>query len=144
MDCIKYRKMISSYVDNELDEFEVDNVLVHLKECSSCKVFYENLLILKDEVKNSYMENNYDYDCLNDVMTKLNRNVVHYKNKKVGKIFIAVAAIFLFAISLLLFNKSQNSNEMASDYKLEKYVAEHLEKYRPVDLNRITNVNYDK
>lgn len=144
MDCIKYRKLISAYVDNELEEIDSEKVISHLLECKSCKLFYENLLLLKDDIKEAFSMNNYDYDCSNQIMSKLVFAKPTYNRKKFSKIYMAIAVIFLITISFLLFKKTETQSQMASEYKLEKYVAEHLEKNRVIDLNKVTNVSYDK
>ncbi|KAA0259227.1 zf-HC2 domain-containing protein [Deferribacter autotrophicus] len=147
MDCTKYRKMISLYVDNELNDYEVSDLITHIKKCDNCKTYYENILSLKDNIKISFTTNPVDYDKSAEIMSKISRSAGKGLNKKKKNYFVWIsvaAALFIFVVSFYLYN-NLNKEKIAEQYKLEKYVAEHLEKNRVIDLDsHISKVNYEK
>lgn len=47
----KARRLISSYVDDELDAEDKAQVEIHLNKCPKCKEIYQNLLFAKNSIK---------------------------------------------------------------------------------------------
>jgi len=49
MECRKVLSMLDDYIDNELNESDINNITLHLNKCNSCKTKYEllNSMILK-------------------------------------------------------------------------------------------------
>ncbi|MGA1845969.1 zf-HC2 domain-containing protein [Deferribacter abyssi] len=147
MDCTKYRKIISMYVDNELSDNELNDLINHIKLCDNCKTYYENILVLKESIKASFTTNIDNYDKSTEIMSRIKKNTgkVSYSKRKNYFMWVSViAALFILVVSFYLYN-NLSSEKIVEQYKLEKYVAEHLEKNRVIDLDsHMSKVNYEK
>jgi predicted anti-sigma-YlaC factor YlaD len=49
MNCEQYQEMISQFVDGELESIHESQLFQHLGTCDICRVFFRNLLSLKQE-----------------------------------------------------------------------------------------------
>ena len=92
----KYSELISSYIDNELQEEEKKELLNHLEECDECKKEYEELLELRKELSSFVKES--DRSLSDEVMKKINKKKTPFIFRHIGLVaslvFIVVLAVF--------------------------------------------------
>ncbi|HEY9031137.1 MAG TPA: zf-HC2 domain-containing protein [Kangiella sp.] len=50
--CDKTQELISGYIDHELNQQDRQRVRVHLESCEQCRVVYDDLLAIKQEMGN--------------------------------------------------------------------------------------------
>ncbi|GEM_PF-1504884 len=153
MECLKYRKLITYYVDGELCEVQEDALLKHIAKCSNCKTALKNESALKSYIKDSY-EKSCDIDISSQVMAKIrseytSENLSENKNniKKLG-LFSAAAILMVFFSAVSLFHITGNDFFVAKKEKdqLEHFVYEHMEE-TSADREQafeLTSVNFKK
>lgn len=54
LECVNVKKLLYSYIDNELTQIQSSSVKEHIKECEVCKNNYNNILKIKNMIKQSY------------------------------------------------------------------------------------------
>ena len=116
MKCSEVQKHISSLVDLELDEKEENKLLVHIDHCSECRRIYNEEKRIKEQINNLELEElptNFN-ETLNEQLKKeqkTNRLVLFAKRYKK---YIAIAAVFIFAVILVNENFLKGSYQSAS------------------------------
>ena len=136
MNCKEAQKLISLYVDNELNDTQKQLFMNHLKECEECS---EELIIYKKMVEtlnNSYNEEEVPSGFHSDLMDKINnkqRNAVSNSKRNLLR-FVSIAsglvALFLvtiISVSILNDNRlrghydKSESDEMDTSFESEEY-----------------------
>ncbi len=155
MECLKYRKLITYYVDGELSEVQENALIMHISKCPNCKNALKNESALKSYIKDSYV-NSCDIDISRQVMTKIrsqhvNRNVAKNINKvntKKFSLFGSVAILMIFFSAVALFHIFGTDSFVAKKEKdqLEHFVYEHMEE-TSTDREQsfaLTSVNFEQ
>ena len=70
MECTRFHKLISSYIDEEASSLERQAVEKHVTGCPECRAELTNELRLKDMVKLSF-EKTSDIDLSKSIMAKI-------------------------------------------------------------------------
>lgn len=113
MNCEKYKNMIPEYVSGELEDKDVSELTVHLKDCAGCR----KELDIETEILNSLSENIYNIpQGLNEtVLSKLN---VRKHPFRINFMRYAVAASFFFLVimSYFMFDPAVKNPEVAATY----------------------------
>lgn len=152
MECLKYHRMISEYIDGSLGQSSEESLLAHLSECESCSNFYKNELKLKSFIKDSYSMSAKKVDLTRNIMSMITEKQQPVKSKKSLNLrrFVYVASFFVLAGASYMFsnifeNKSQVSSVQKSD-KLEELVLEHMDRSNVIAVSGISiaNVVYEK
>ena len=137
MDCIKYRKLISAYIDGETSNLETDAMLKHIAECDECGLILKNNTLLSEYITDSYMSSAPDkIDFSSQIMSRLDDsfNTNTLKQSKKRKFILLKGAAVAATITLLVggyyFSKN-NTNvvvKQQQDKITEQLVMEHIDK----------------
>jgi len=148
MECIKFHKLISSYIDEEASSLERQAVERHVAACPACRAELTNELRLKDMVKLSY-EKTAEIDLSKNIMAMIApKAAVPVKKKgsfykKFSVFAAAVAALFVLAFAAIM-TMGTEETQVAGNEKLEEYVIEHVGA-GVADFNgTLATVNYKK
>lgn len=150
MDCLKYRKFISLYADNELGSVQQEELLEHISICPDCKNALKNESFLKSCIKDSY-DSNCDVDLSGRIMSKIHSNKRQYvrKNMKKSKLLKVAgsAALLILSLSFLTMsgiNSGKTKTAGEDNKNLEKFVYEHMDKSAPEPERHfeLTSVNF--
>lgn len=103
MNCEKYRFLINKYIDNEIKEEEVDELLYHLEICEDCKLLLYDLKKLEEMTISlfNYKKNKKDY-------------------KIFVKIFLILFLVFSFKSLPLFFKNKKDENKTLGEEKSKK------------------------
>lgn len=155
MECLKYRKLITYYVDGELSEVQENALFTHISKCPNCKNALKNESVLKSYIKDSY-ENSCDIDISREVMTKIrsqhvSKNATKNSNKaniKKLSLFGSAAIFMMFFSAATLLYVVGNDSFVAKKEKdqLEHFVYEHMEE-TSTDREQsfaLTSVNFEQ
>jgi len=127
MDCIKFRELISLYVDEETSSVQGQALEKHLELCPCCKAYLADQLKLKDMILESF-PSTVDINLSASIMDKISNPVSAEKTSKMKKVSIfaaAVAAACVIGIAALMSLHIDN-NTVAGNEKLEEYIIEHV------------------
>ena len=137
MDCIKYRKLISAYIDGETSNLETDEVLKHIAECDECGLILKNNTLLSEYITDSYTSSSPGkIDLSSKIMSELNNSPYSNapkKGKKRSFILLKGAAV-VATVALLAggyyFNKNNTNvaSKQQQDKITEQLVMEHIDK----------------
>ena len=154
MECLKYRRMISGYIDGFLCKSYEENLLAHISSCDHCNNFYKNSLKLKSYIKDAYTMPYKKVDFTKNVMSSIRSKKTPSPGKRTHgyKIFLYAASFFLLmGAALLVFNSmvSDKASEVSSAQKsdkLEELVLEHMDRSNVISVSGISiaSVVYEK
>ena len=54
LECVNVKKLLYGYIDNELTQIQLSAVKEHIKECEVCKNNYNNMIKVKNMIKQAY------------------------------------------------------------------------------------------
>lgn len=154
MECLKYRKMISEYIDGFLSKSSEENLLSHMSSCEDCNTFYKNHLKLKSYIKDAYSVPLKKVDFTKSIMSTIKNKELVVRNKRspIHKNFLYAASFFLImgAAFLIFSNISSDKNDKISSAqksdKLEELVLEHMDRSNVIAVSGISiaDVVYEK
>lgn len=154
MECLKYRKMVSEYIDGFLDKSSEENLLSHMSSCENCSIFYKNHLRLKSYIKDVYSTPLKKVDFAKSVMSAVKNKEVVVRNKKspIYKNFLYAASFFLIMGTAFLIFSSISSDKKdkipsaQKSNKLEELVLEHMDRSNVIAVSGISiaNIVYEK
>lgn len=148
MECTRFHRLISSYVDEEASSLERQAVEKHMAGCQSCRDELTNQLRLKDMVKLSY-EKTMDMDMSRSIMAMIAPQAAKPAVKKVSfykkfSVFAAAAAALFVLVFAAVMTMGTEETQVAGNEKLEEYVIEHVGA-GVTDFNgTLATVNYKK
>jgi anti-sigma factor RsiW len=145
MDCTKYRKLISQYIDEETSGVQRDALEKHMDGCAHCKTYMQSQLHLRDMLKASYPET-VEIDVSASIMSRIKPAQTIRKSGGTGRLTLfiaAAAAVCVFAIAALM-TLHQDNNTFAGNEKLEEYVIQHVDSGSADFNGRLANVNVEK
>ncbi|MGM0378450.1 MAG: DUF4349 domain-containing protein [Bacillota bacterium] len=117
MNCKEAQKYISSLVDLELDEKKENELLVHIDHCSECKRIYKEEKNIKEQINNFQLDelpNNFNKNLNKKLKKEENSNRLMLFAKRYKK-YIAIAAVFIFAVILVNQNFLKGSYQTTSE-----------------------------
>ncbi len=135
--CDKYLDNISLYIDDMLDEKEVEELKNHLKNCDECNQIYENMLFIKNslsDIDDIDTPENLHANIMNNIDTVKNKTTQNTKKGKIipinfGKqlVFVASIAAFLMVFTPSITNVYHNFINpqtfiMADDFTLDERI----------------------
>jgi hypothetical protein len=143
MGCIKYRKLISKYIDNEISNLESEALFQHLEECDECSLEMKNQSILSSYIKETYNEQEQEIEKINlssSIMAQINFQSMDTKPKvrslRLIKFLkpISVAASVALVSSVIYFSMDSNSQSQkiakskitVDTENIEQLVLEHM------------------
>ena len=154
MDCIKYRKIISAYIDGETSNLETEEMLKHISECKGCSVIFKNNTLLSEYIADSYSNSLTKIDLSESIMSKIENEAKPEDANKRNNLFlfkgIAVAAVVALFLTGIYFNRNvQVASEKHQDKITESLVMEHINKSENIvvpkkKLPQPTFVNYSR
>lgn len=98
MNCQWVQQNLSAYIDNELQKAQKEMVESHLSGCSHCKIEFENIAHAWDAL--SSWEDEHPPLHLKDSILKA---VKKEKTFNFMRVLLPVAAVFVIAVSIMLF-----------------------------------------
>lgn len=163
-DCSSVRVLLSSYIDNELDDQQSEFVTEHVSNCSKCKNELVLMYKMVGMISSVYEpKESSSIDLSNKIMTKIRYNKAYKSNNKKNiksKLTyipaIAVAMLLSIGGTLVYFQDNQIENSSAVSLKpvaleqqeqtYENYALEHYKNsYSEVGANNpIISVNFEK
>jgi anti-sigma factor RsiW len=149
MDCIKYRKIISAYIDGEASNLETEEMLNHIAKCDECNTILKNNTLLSEYINESYALSS-KIDLSKQIMSKIeNMNGRKNLKNKNNRLFWIKGAAIAATISLMAsgFYFTQNTKIAATkqqDKITESLVMEHIDKSNTTKKKppKVTFVNY--
>ncbi len=135
MDCIKYRKIISAYIDGEASSLETEEMLKHIAKCDDCNLILKNNTLLSEYITDSYSVSPAKIDFSRQIMHNIS-NLSDKKektSKRKNNLIIlktaAVAAAITLAITGVYYNNNtQVASKKQQDKITETLVMEHIDK----------------
>lgn len=122
MKCKKL-KLISKYLDNQLNQTEALEILEHIKICKICKEEFEilkKIYSLLPEYKDVEVSNYFDsklYQKLRNETEKLSiLELLSYKPFR--GILLPISFIFIFMVSIFTYKSCDNINRKFSSYEI--------------------------
>jgi len=117
---VHYKEEISAYIDGELNDAEKEKLEKHLKECSVCRGYLDDLLQIKNDMKKIPMP---QLDLDEDLTKKVIHNI-RKKNKKYMKKYLLAAAgivlCFIFIYDMYFWNvKFEEKKQLSYNDKFE-------------------------
>lgn len=150
--CLKFKKTISAYSDNEADIFENEAVTEHIAGCPNCKREVANLYVIKGMIKSVYApKENVDFSA--SVMGRINSRCKSFYEKKedrssFSKIvkYSAVAAVVFLALGItILYSQNQTKKMLAEKRKFDTYVVEHSTQIADEnEVSQVISVSFEK
>jgi len=130
MACIKYRKFINDFLDNEIDNINELELLSHLSSCEECKIYLSNITKIKSNIKESFLNTPHkkNIDLSKNIMTKINSSSSTSKKRSSVKLFYEIATLILILSALLIAKYTKNDKNNFALQEEERMVFEHLEK----------------
>lgn len=147
MECTKYHKMISAYIDDETPSLEVQALERHMSVCPSCRAELAKAIALKDMLKSSFAPT-IEIDMSKNIMAMIKKQkkpVVKTISmyKKISVIVAAAAALIVIGLAAF-FTMGNEETLVAGNEKLEEYVIEHVGAENTNFHGRLAAVNLEK
>ncbi len=108
MNCEYYLELLSPFVDNELDENRVNQVLEHIETCANCKEQLEDLMIISASV-GTLKEYTMPESLHNEIMDGVRASKGGSNNKRYA-MFSGLAAVLALMITLPFLGEDTNLN----------------------------------
>lgn len=143
MACIKYRKFINDFLDNEIDNINELELLSHLSSCEECKIYLSNITKIKSNIKESFLNTPHkkNIDLSKNIMTKINSSSSTSKKRSSVKLFYKIATLILILSALLIAKYTKNDKKNFALQEEERMVFEHLEKSQN---SYVVNIAYNQ
>lgn len=133
MDCIKHRKLLSTYVDGECSQFESAALEAHLKKCAPCRSELSELYTLGSMMTDAFSKTE-EADFTSSIMASIYANdgeaVVELRKpnrKKIVGFSSIAAALVAGLVAFAVVNPLEAETQLAAgNEKLERYVFEHV------------------
>lgn len=137
MDCSSVKLLLSSYIDNDLDDKQSKTVTAHISKCSSCKCELGNMYKMRDMIKSVYSPKG-EVDFSAGIMARIkaeparNKKTEKTRGKRMslaGKFIYAgaaaAAALIAIGATISYFQYGGSQTLVQQDNKFEEYTLEH-------------------
>ena len=119
MNCTRFYECISLYIDNELNDIEMESFEKHLKECENCRVEYEEMLLITNllkDVEEVELPEDYEKNLRQklEVVEQVKKKKINYK--KITS-FAAGIIVLITSITFLMEN-----NNLRKENRQEKII----------------------
>jgi anti-sigma factor RsiW len=153
MDCTKYRKLISDYIDGEISSLEEESLFQHLDVCPQCSLEMKNISILSTSIHEAYNDkSSVNIDFSANIMTKIKMetgeipvmNEIKEQRENKKKPFklvkflqpVSIAASIALVSSIIYFSMDSKTNtqimaqkkQNADTENVEQLVMEHMDR----------------
>ncbi len=138
MTCDKNQKLITPFINDELDNNELEDFLNHLKSCSECyeelEVYYTLLTAMKQLDDEEKLSNDFRLE-LSTKLHKAEEKIIHERYSRFRKkslIILLVIVITLFIGLQDRFSNKEDENLVTdSDFRLRKQF--NYERYQSIE-----------
>ncbi len=155
--CIAFKKLMTAYIDNEINHAETENLMEHISVCQKCKNELSNLYTMRQMIKSTYIPKE-EVNFTKNIMDRIKTSSLKVESKsKYNKNFMqllsygSIAAVMLLALTATVFySQSKTKTLMAEKRKFETYVVEHTKEYTAdikntqTDQTTVISVNFEK
>ncbi|SHI62846.1 hypothetical protein SAMN02745163_00517 [Clostridium cavendishii DSM 21758] len=129
MKCKDAESLVLDILENSVSSKEKQEFFKHLEECTSCKTMYEEFKTAKDELKEQFTFNDFEYfDNTAEIMNSIDQNLYKDKKKTIvrkvkdyRKTIITMAALLVLAITSVAFIVKDNSFNAIKNNQKDKY-----------------------
>lgn len=96
MNCEVCVDIIPIYVDGELDCKRSELVEVHIRQCESCRIVYEQTIAFKEDLINAMRMRQFKYNCVSAVIEQIQSK----RTRLPARFWIPAAAIIILVVCL--------------------------------------------
>ncbi|HWT75487.1 MAG TPA: zf-HC2 domain-containing protein [Mobilitalea sp.] len=123
MTCIKAQSLITPFINNKLNNDELEEFLEHVRTCKNCReeleVYYALLTAVKQLDEDKNLTSNFVQE-LNDKLEKAEERVIHAKYTYYRKITMLMLTMILLAF-FISFSYANRSAEHAATVKESEF-----------------------
>jgi len=93
--CEEYQEMLSTYIDEELNDQETSKLFFHLGECLECRAMMKSMLLLRSTLR----------EAENSIHTEKEKNSFWKKRFTISYPIAAVVAMIMLVSTFIFFQK---------------------------------------
>lgn len=150
MTCLKTQSLITAFINDELENDELEEFIEHVRSCEECseelEVYYALLTAMKELDEDRNLSNNYRQE-LNEKLDRAEERIIHLKYnyyRKKGALIIVMLLLAVFFCFQHYFNPQDEENPVTESTfslrmsfagdgfdkatgELDRYLEEHFE-----------------